>query len=223
MQTLRSAVSDINNDLAAVDLDSRFSYRFIASKLKGKIETIFRQDSIDRTIFNLNEIWKPLRCIELEDANEESCSEYYEYCDCLKKSVKKIPQVFSGKYGNFIKILSVNRDIEFKQIKPFEYKEIKNREFKSKKIKYYWIEDDYLYLPDCFLEEVKGYGIFKDSQEADLFNGDIGPCYLPLDSVLLAPTYIIDAAKTAVGTELAQINRRIVPDSNPDENTNSKQ
>lgn len=222
MQTLRSAVSDINNDLASVDLDSRFSYRFIASKLKGKIENIFRQDSVDRNILNLNEIWKPLKCIDLQDADPTSCSDFYEYCDCLKRSVKKIPQVYNSKYGNFIKILAVNKDIEFKQIKPFEYKDIKNREFRSKRINYFWIEEDYLYMPDCFIEEVSGYGIFKDSQEADLFNGLIGPCYLPLDSVLLAPQYIIDAAKTAVSTELFNINKRITQDSDPDENINNK-
>lgn len=222
MQTLRSAISDINNELASVDLDSRFSYRFIASKLRGKIETIFRQDSTDRNILTINEIWKPLHCIQLQDADSNTCSTYYEYCDCLKKSVKKIPSVYHTKFGNLIKIMTVDRSIEFKQIKPFEYKDIARREFRSNRIKYYWIEEGYLYLPDCTIEEVIGYGVFKDSQEADLFNGDIGPCYLPLDSTLLVPDYILDVAKQAISTELAQINKRLVQDNNPNLNTNEK-
>lgn len=222
MQTLRSAISDINNDLAAIDLDSKFSLRFIASKLRGKIETIFRQDSVDRNILNINEIWAPLTCIKLEDISAEICSTLYEDCDCLKKSTKKIPQVYTTKYGNLFKILTVNKGIEFKMIKPFEYKDIKTREFKSNKIKYYWIEEGYLYLPDCFIEEVTGYGVFKDSQEAALFNGTIPECYMPLDSVLLVPDYILDVAKTAISAELAQINRRIVPDNNPNINSNDK-
>lgn len=222
MQTLRSAVSDINNDLSAIDLDTRFSIRFITSKLKGRLETIFKQDTLDRTILTISDIWKQLDCIALEDADESACSEYYEYCDCLKKSVKKIPKVYTSKYGNLFKIVTVNRDTEFKQIRPFEYKDIARREFKSKKIKYFWVEDDYLYLPDCAIEEVKGYGIFKDSQEADLFNGEASPCYLPLDSIIQVPDYILDVAKQDVVNNLAQINRRIQPDNNPDLNTNTK-
>lgn len=222
MQTLRSAISDINNELASVDLDSRFSFRFIASKLRGRIETILRQDSTDRNILTINEIWKPLHCIALQDADSQTCSSYYEYCDCLKKSTKKIPSVYTGKFGNFIKIMVVDRSIEFKQIKPFEYKDIKKREFRSKKIQYFWIEEGYLYIPDCTIEEVIGYGIFKDSQEADYFNGDIGPCYLPLDSTLLIPDYILDVAKQAVVSELAQINKRLVQDNNPNLNSNEK-
>jgi hypothetical protein len=222
MQTVRSAVSDINNELASVDLDSRFSYRFIASKLRGRIENILRQDSTDRNILTISEIWKPLRCIQLEDADSISCSSYYEYCDCLKKSIKKIPSVYTGKYGNFIKIMVLDRSIEFKQIRPFEYKDIKRREFRSKKVQYFWIEEGYMYVPDCTIEEVIGYGIFKDSQEADLFNGDVSACYLPLDSTLLVPDYILDVAKQAVVGELAQINKRLVQDNNPNLNSNEK-
>lgn len=223
MKKLNQAISDINNDLAAFNLDDRFSRRFIASKLKGKIELLLKQDTVDRTIFTINELWKSINCIELEDVQYEICSQFYEYCKCLKKSKKRIPETYTGKYGNFIKILTVDNSIEFKQTKPFLYKDIANREFKSKRIKYYWIEDGYLYIPDeCYLEEVKGYGMFKDSQEADVFNGTIPNCYLPLDSELLVPDYILDVAKSAIVQELAQINKRLVRDENPDLNTNQK-
>jgi hypothetical protein len=151
MQTLRQAISDIVNDLRAYNLDDRFSFRFLANKLKGKIETFIKQDSEVRAIFNINEIWKAIPCVELEDADYGVCSEYYDYCDVLKRSKIKLPDVYTGRYGNFIKVLNVNNSNEYKQIKSFEYKDIKRREYRNKSIKYFWVEDGYLYIPDILI------------------------------------------------------------------------
>lgn len=222
MTTLRKAISDIAIDLKAYNLDDKYSYRFIASKLKGNIETFLKQDSLDRTILNINELWKPIYNIALETSYDPSLNIYYDSKDYIKKSIKKIPEVYISKYGNLIKIVNINNTGEYKQIKSFEYKDIKNREFKNKRSKYFWIEDGYLYIPDSDVEEVRGYGLFKDSQEADLFNGTVDCCYKPLDSVLLVPEYIITIGRKEVVTELASINKRLIEDSNPDENQNDK-
>lgn len=222
MQTLRSAVSDIINDLRAYNLDDKFSFRFLSNKLMGKIDIFVKQDSDLRTLFSINEIWKPIPCIELEDAPNEVCSEFYDGDYILKRSKRKIPRVYTGRSGNFIKILNVTGSNEYKQIKSFEYKDIKNREYKNKKTKYFWIENDYLYIPDVEIEEVKGIGMFKYSVEVDHFNKSCDECYKPLDSDILVPDYIVDLAKTATLTELAQINKRTVVDESPDLNSNKK-
>lgn len=223
MQTLRQAISDIINDLKAYNLDDQFSYRFIGSKLKGNIENFLKQDSVDRNILKINELWKPINNIEMIDLPEQYTNGLYESVSTIKRSLLQIPQVYTSKYGNLIKIVNINNTLEYKQIKSFEYKDYKNREYASSKFKYYWIEDDYLYIPDSQVEEVKGFGLFKDSQEADKFNGKVDCCYKPLDSILLVPDYIIQIAKDQTVNVLASVNKRIVEDENPNLNSNIKQ
>ncbi len=223
MQTVREAISDISDGLKALNVDDKFAFRFLANKLQGKIDTFIKQDAEGRTIFNINEIWKPLPCIKLETATYDTCSEFYEYCDIVKKSKKKIPPVFTGRYGNFIKILSLNSSKEFKVIKSFQYKDIKNREFFNKLDKYCWIEEGYLFIPDSEIEEVRGLGLFKDSLSAEYFNGHCDECYKPLDAEILVPDYILEIAKTAVVAELFQSKRAPVdekPNLNSLEKTN---
>lgn len=222
METLRKVVSDIATDLRATNLDDRFSFRFLASKFTGRAETILKQDIQDRNLLLINEIWKPLRCIELQDSSFDVCNILYEGEEILKKSKKKIPLTYATKYGNLLKIFNLNTTLEYKEIKPSQYKEIINREFVNKKTKYYWIIDGYIYIPDASTEEVKGLGVFVDSQEADFFNGDINCCYKPLDSIVTLPKYIIDIAKQDVVNNLIKTNRAITPDENPDLNVNKK-
>jgi len=214
IKTLRQAISNVNDDLKSSNLDDRFSYRFIGRKLIKRIETFLKQDSLDRSIFNINEIWKPLKCIELKD----DYSYYGDYY--IKRSCNKIPEVYTGKYGNFIKILNIKNSMEYKQCKPFEYKDLKNREFQNKRIKYFWIEEGYLYIPDSEVNEVKAFGLFKDSQEADFFNGVVDCCYKPLDSELLVPDYIVDIAIKDIVQELRNINKTLNEDTNPNQTKN---
>lgn len=220
MQSLRQAISDIINDLKAYNLDDKYSYRFLAEKLKGNVETFLKQDAMDRTILKLNELWKPLLKIELSDSYLYPYNRYHD-SEIIKKSIKKIPQVYTCKYGNLLKILNLNNSIEYIPTKPFAYMDIKNREIKNSKVRYYWIEDDYLYIPDASTEEVKGYGLFKNSQEADNFNGKVDECYKPLDSILLVPDYILKISKSQVVQELL-VETQKVEDSNPNLNQNEK-
>lgn len=222
METLRKVVSDITTSLKATNLDDRFSFRFLASIFTGRAETILKQDIQDRNILLINELWKPLRCIELQDSSFDVCNILYEGDEILKRSKKKIPITYATKYGNLIKILNIKGSMEYKQIKPSQYKDIINREFVNKKTKYFWIVDNYIYIPDVSTEEVKGLGIFIDSQEADFFNGDIDCCYKPLDSIVTLPKYIIDIAKQDVINNLVKTNRPINSDENPDLNSNDK-
>ena len=222
LKTYRQVISDIINDLNALSIDDKFSYRFLYSKFIGRLESIIRQDSSDRGILNLSSIWYPIKKIEMVDYkksnNNLNCDVYTD----LMVSCDKLPKTFSGKNGDLIKILNINNSAEYKQTKSFLYKDIRNREFLNKKIKYFWIEEGYLFIPDSNVEEVRGYGMFKNSKEVDLINGDSDKCFKILDSLVLAPDYIIDISKRDVVNELRNVNKTIVKDENPDQNSINK-
>lgn len=221
MQSLRSAISDIITDLRSYDLDDKYSYRFLANKLKGNIENFFKQDVVDRTILKINDLWKPLHNVRLKQARDASVNAYFDDPQVAVKSIHRIPDAYNCKYGTLIKVMNLNNSLEYIQIKPFEYKDINNREYPSRKVKYYWIDDGYLYIPNSETDEVKIYGLFKDSQEADLFNGNVDCCYKPLDSILLVPDYLLTISKKQVVLDLLQ-EKQIPPDENPNLNSNEK-
>lgn len=221
MDTLRKVVSDIVNDVKASNLDDRFSYRFLASKFIGRADNILRQDIQDRQLLLINDIWMELKCIELEYSSYASCNILYEGDEILKRSKYKIPQTYATKYGNLIKILNIKFGPKYFQIKADQYESKVNREYPNKQLKYFWILDDYLYIADTLAEEVKGLGVFKNSQEVDFFNGKIDCCYKPLDSIVTLPQYIIDIAKKDVVNDL--LNRtKINEDNSPDLNNLKK-
>ena len=65
-------------------------------------------------------------------------------------------------------------------------------------------------------------GLFKDSQFIDYLNGKIGVDYKPLDSVLTLPDKTIKIIKDVTVQSLAEVNKRMVADENPNLNQNVK-
>jgi hypothetical protein len=222
LKTYRQVISDIINDTKSNTLDDRLSFRFLYSKLLGRIETILRQDSQDRNILNLSSIWYPIKCLELQSFRDSDCTTLYEDDSDLMVSCVKIPKVFSGKNGEFIKVLNINNSVEYKKTKPFLYRDMKNREYFNKNTKYFWIEDDYIFIPDSQVTSVKLFGMFKNSKEADYLNNEVDKCFKILDSLILAPDYIIDVAKRDIVTEIRNINKTLVQDENPNLNNIEK-
>lgn len=224
MQKYREVVSDIISTLKANNVDDKMSlsYRFILFKFMDKADIFLKQDADQRKILKINGLWKPLNPIELiDDSNVSNNLDLLESYP-IKRSRKKIPITYSTNFGSLIKILNVNNSLEYKQIRPFDYKEIQRREYINKRVKYFWIDDGYLYIPDSDVEQVRGFGLFRNSLEADHFNGKIDCCYKPLDSDILLPDYIISLSKTETIKELLGSLKQIQEDEFPNSNNSEK-
>lgn len=218
-QTLRQVLSDLSSDVNALNIDDRLSFRFLASKFKDKIQTFIRQDARSRELVSETSIWKPISCVKLKDVPAIDC------CDVddgsfVKKSKIRIPEAYSTTYGNLIKVFTLNGSFEYKQIKSFEYKDYVNREYGNAKP--FWIEDQYIYIPNSTLKSVKVLLIPKNPLEVDILNGKCDKCTSPLDVELNYPAYLITAAKKAVLEELAGVTVKVVTDEKPNENKNEK-
>ena len=220
MPKLRQIISDIINDLNAVNRDDKPSYRHIANKLRDKAQYFLKQDADLRKIFKMNDLWKPINCIEFEDVDLLTCPWYLKDCSTIKKSKEKIPDTFETNYDNTIILSKLKGNAPFKQIKPFQYTEYASNKFSKGKL--FWIEDGYIYMPDSSIKFAKAYGIFKDTTQVDKLNG-VEVCISPLDSEFSFPDYIITIAKQEVLKELLGSNKQIVADNNADLNTTTKQ
>lgn len=219
MQTLRSIVSDLSDSLKAINLDDRYSYRYLANKFRDQIATFLRQEARSREILRQMGLWKTIECIELEQVPITACGDIGD-CKTLRRSKIKLPEIYETNYGLILKVLTIDGIKEFAQIQSFQYADYINREYKTNK-KVFWIENRYIYIPDTELEQVKAMMLPKESLEVDKLNGNCNECLSPLDGPIEYSQYLIDLAKKDVFKQLMG-GKQVVEDEKGDDNTNRK-
>lgn len=217
-QTLRQIVSDLSNDIKALNVDDHYSYRYLASKFNDAIQIFLRQDAKSREFTNETNNWKPIHCIDLEDVDSIKCCGVSG--EIIKKSLQKIPEAFSTSYGNLIKVFTLDLATEFKQIKSQEYKEFSTREYGNSN--YFWIEQNHIFIPKITYKTVKALIIPKNQLEVDILNKEKTICTNPLDVEVNYPNYMITIAKQEVIRVLFSSTLQKVVDENPNLNTNQK-
>lgn len=213
-QSIRQACSDILNELNAHNLDDRLSFRLIKNLLFDKAAVFVKQDSVYRTLFKLNELWKTVDCVEFEDGSLSDC--YQTGCDRIRISTIKLPDTYQTNYGYAIKVFNVNYSKEFLLIQPQLYRDIKNRPFPTNN-GYFWIQNGYIIIPDSDIEVAVVLGMFKE----DAVLNDC-ECPKPLDSNFSFPDYIVTIAKQEVLKELLGGNKQISKDDIPDLNQKTR-
>lgn len=219
-KTVREIVSELATDIRAMNLDDRVSFRYLYSKFKGKVEYFLRLESKSREILKDVNVWKTISCVELEDVNNNTCG-YIDNCSSLKRSKIKLPKAMNSSYGPIIKVFTIDGRTELSITKSSEYTDYTNREYSSKKIAY-WIEDQYLYIPNTTIQAVKVMLIPENEAEVDALNNSTGGCTSALDATVSYPDYIITLAKQEVLKEISGVYKQIIEDEKGDNNTNIK-
>lgn len=219
MQTLRSIVSDLSDSLKALNLDDRYSYRYLANLFRDQIATFLRQEARSREILKQMGSWKSIECIEFEEVPLTACGDIGA-CRTLRRSTIRIPEAYETNYGLIFKLLTLENGKEFTPIQAFQYKDYTTREYKTNKIPY-WIENRYIYIPDTVIENVKAMLLPKEPLEVDKLNGSCNKCVSPLDGEIEYSQYLIDLAKKEVFKQLT-VGKQIVEDEKGDDNTNRK-
>lgn len=222
MITLRKIISEIIDDLKGINLDDRISYRFIANKFFGKIEYFLRLEAKSREFAKSQNLWQSINCIELKDVDLTSCN-FIDECSILKRSVDTIPEAFATNYGLLLKILTIDGKQTFKLVaNSSELKDYKNRRWGTKDLKVVYLENNYLFVPDLDIDNVKVLLIPKNPYDVDKANGLLTDCSSPLDAQISYPPYLVTLAKKEVLQELAGVYKHIVEDEKGDDDTNQK-
>lgn len=214
--TYRQLCSDITGELRSNNIDERIPNRLIVSRFRDKVKNFVKQDADNRRIFKMLEMWTTFPCFELKEVPAIECSIGVKYLTTIMKSKEKLPKVFSTNYGNLVRVFTINGEKEYKLITAAEYTDICNREFRDRRIKYAWIENRYLFIPDSSTEKVKLIAL------ADLDEEEGGDCAKPLDSIISIPDYLIDIAKKDLVNEFLRSPRSVVVDEKPNQNSNVK-
>jgi hypothetical protein len=224
--TNRQIISDIMSDLRAVDLDDRISKRFILNKLRSYAVTFIKRDAESRRLINLTDLWTDVSCVEMcEVPLVDCCNEDIPDCTTVMRSKHKIPDTYETFYGEMLEVHNPTYAKEFRQTTPKAYKNIKLREFQDKRIKYYWLSNGYLIIPDSMVRIVTIRGVFANPAEALKLNTCIkqdNTCPKLLDQPFVCPDYLLSVVKQETLKDLFGFYKRSVVDENPDLNNNIK-
>jgi len=225
--TNREIISDIVNDLRALNLDDRVSKRYILSKLRSFASLFINRDSESRRLYTMSEIWTNVSCVELCEVPLVDCCDIdIPNCTMVMKSRKKIPDLIQNKFRELLQVLNPKFSREFTFTTPEQYKNILNREFYDKRIKYYWIQNGFLIVPDALVTTVTLRGVFLEPAEANKLNSCIPEseqeCVSILDQPFVCPDYLVSVVKQETLKDLFNFYKRNVVDEAPNLNTNEK-
>ncbi|XAI97390.1 hypothetical protein [Leptolyngbya phage Lbo-JY46] len=220
MNSYRAHISDIVTELKAYNLDNSIPYKFLFHKLQDKAYTFLKMDSEYRKLLKNSSLFLPLNCVELKEVPISECGFSISDLITVKRSCKRLPDQYETSYGEILKVLTLDLSREFTKITPESYKDYKARRFGNKR--FFWIYDNYLYIPDTSVEKVYVTGAFKYSNEVEAFNSNTKNCVSYLDAMFNFPDYITSLAKLEVVKELSSVFLQIQKDEKPNLNENEK-
>ena len=231
MATNRTFISNVWNDLKALNIDQWISPKFIFQRAEEIASTFIKEENDSRRIYKLSEGWSEIECMPLIEVPITTCPELNTYiCKRLMRTKYKIPQNHSTRYGNLIKhVASVTFGQFYNLVTPKQYRAIMQREFVDPRQKYYFFIGNFIYVPDSFVESVRIEAYFKHPWEVtELNNMNCESCETdeciksPLDYEFVAPDYLTYKIKAQLLKELASIHEAVKEDASPNLDSNLK-
>lgn len=222
-------VTRIVNGLKAITKDNHISKRYILNIAKAKAKFLMAQKLDEGTLFKEEGIISTIECFKMKKVDVKTCDIFeFRLCDNVMKSCEKLPEGLFGKNGaGILDVTNIDGSVSYTYVTPRTYSINKKRHFYSKKIKYYYIKDGYLYLPDSLNElvEIRMFALDKtEVEEACECNQNKDACKSKLETEFVCPDRFLDLVIRDTLQEVASIYRTSIQDENPnlDENIKSQ-
>ena len=240
----RQFISDIQSSIRAISADSYIPPRFVFYEAQNIISDFLKKDNdAKKKLSRLADGWSEIDCIELEEVPVIECADVdVRLCEKVMRSKFKLPETYSYSYGNIINhVASVNFSYFFDPTNPRQWNNIQKRQYKDKNKYYYFILNNYLYIPvpkgnELPVEIVRMKAFFMDQAKVEEYKNlqDCKDCTLPenckspLDYEMVIPSYLINDVKKELINRLASVYLKLSADqyanlSNaPSDTTNAK-
>jgi len=169
MITRGDSISRVRNTFKLVKEDPFVTDRFLYSLIIKYGKALMRRQENEGKIFGYTSLFQFLPCVEMitVDKVQACCTGIKTGCT-IQRSKEKLPSMIQGSKGPIVRsVTTIDRSKEAHRVLPNTYANLTNMSsYKYNKTHYYWILDDYLYVPDVSWEGVLVEAVFED---------DIGP------------------------------------------------
>lgn len=192
MSTGRNLVSEVRSLNKLINSDNNITDRVIYGVLKKSATLLIKRETNLRRLWNSPNIFTFIECLEMMPVPLSECCEYKHPC-MVARSVKKIPQISEGIFGLLVQsVFSIGRK-KFDYASLDRFINILNMNLRNTK-KYYWIQNDYIYVSDENIEYISVSAYFDDDFDISLYSACYkGPdlsCVSPLDKEFQIPAYL---------------------------------
>lgn len=186
MKTVGEAVSRIRSIIKAVDMDDFITDRVIYTLMMKYASAYIKRQSAQGTGTKFSSLFTRLGCVNLIDVDKvEACCEPKSGCT-IKRTKDKLPNIMEGPQGPLLRsVSSIDGYSEAIRTTPSLYNSMtKTTVFKYNKNIYYWLMDNYIYIPNVEWDNLSLEGIF-DGGIAGFSCDD--PCLQRQDQLLGIP------------------------------------
>lgn len=223
---IKQYISNLVNDFKAYEGDMQLSPKFLYYKsIDIGADFVAKSNSAMRRLYKLQEGWKAIECLEMEEVPVTECCDIdTRICQKLMKSKYPIPNTFTSMFGNVIKYVSSNNLGSFYDpTTPRDWKAKQKREFKDKSKKFYWLINNYIYIPIPIgelgtPESIRLEGWFIEPWKADelnALNDNKEICINPLDYEMPLPESLRNDVSKEMYNQLRQVYLQISNDDYP--------
>lgn len=222
--TVNEVVSDVRNDLRAVTLDTYIPAKYLHNKLLDTAKLFMKREADNMKIQQYPSIWVTIDNFEMEESTLIGCAEIgIPKCDKVMKSKLQLPAIYTTRFGYLLNISSVDYNRNYTQVTPKQYAAIRSRRYQNPSIRYFWIYNGYLIIPDSLVQSVVLRAVFCDkSQGMKLDSCSTPSCIRLLDQEFSVPGHLLNDVKAATIQGLMNSRQRIAPDEYADLNENKK-
>lgn len=226
MATNRQVVSDVINDLRALQFDDYISERYVLSKLKAQNALFLKRENEQLRLYDDNNVWFTIGCLVMEPVDAAQCGgvqvpQKVPYV----RSKESIPDIYSSAIGPLIRELySIDGSRFYQPTTPKEYRDISRRQYKDKNQGYFWFDGDRrLVIPDSDTRVVSFTFSPVEPWKAQMADScEQITCPEPMDDPFLCPSHLLATVKQETTKELMEFYKRVIPDEVPDLDNNTK-
>jgi hypothetical protein len=217
------AISRIRNQIKSVNIDAFVTDRYIFSLILKHVSWLVKREDDKGTLRKYNNIFHTLDYFCLIDVDKADTGCFCIESGCtIKRSKDKIPPAYEGSYGPIIRsVTSIDGTNPLTLTYPSTYQAmVKQKTFKYNKTPYYYIVNDYIYVPSVDWPAIRVEGLFRSGMGD--YNCDIEhDCIYRQDEPFAIPMYIYAEMEQNVMKDLTT-SLQVPQDINQDLLSNTK-
>lgn len=221
MTTVGETISRVRNVLKAVKEDPFLTDRFIYSIIMKHSKALIKREGDVKNIFKYTSLFKEIPCLELIEVDRvDACCTGIRTGCTFKRSKNKLPGLFQLDMGPVIKsVTSIDYSQDLVRTQPELYTTLtKASSFKYNKQKYYWIINNYLYLPNVEWDAVRIQAMFDDDIASELCGIEQNNCVIQQERELAIPEHLYTEIENLTVTEILTAGQ--IPSDGADDSQN---
>lgn len=222
MTIVSQFISQVRNQLRAIQADARYSNKFIFSIINKHARWLIKREADRQKIMYFDYLFQTLKCVDVAEAPAiDDCCGIKSKCTVMRTK-DKLPKLYEASGGVIIRsVHTIDGSKEINYIKLSDYtRKLEDPNSKYDNNLYFFYNDGYLYFPKSKIKMVMIKAFFED--DIKKYNkceeSDEKVCTSKLDEPFFIPPYLEAELMDFVLKDIMNYNRRIQPDQQIDKN-----